>query len=157
MKWYGGGLVYRWTSTEKLFAKTECLYIINDKTLRGPMTLEGPGPYKDPGPYEDPESCSDQDPTRTQDPIGTQNPIRIQDPRPTQAFWGPRTLRGFRIFWWPRKDPETYKLTKVSWFPHRVFNLVEFTIKSRFVYYCWMQACLHDANKVGLYFVLKKK
>ena len=55
-----------------------------------------------------------------------------------KTLWGPRTLWGFRILWWSRKDPGTYELAKVSWFPHHVFNLVEFTIKGRFIYHCWM-------------------
>ena len=56
-----------------------------------------------------------------------------------RTLGGSRTLWGFRILWWPRKDPGTYYLAKVSWFPHHVFNLVENTIKGRFIYHCWMQ------------------
>ena len=92
-----------------------------------------------------------QNPTRTQDlrririPRRTHNPMRTQNPMRTRTLGGPRslsgpgpkTLWGFRILWWPRKDPGTYKLAKVSWFPHHVFNLVEITI--RFIYHCWMQ------------------
>ena len=110
-----------------------------------------------------------QDLSRTQNPMRTQNFIKTQDPRRTQdlrrtqnpkwirnlwglralgglrtlweprILWGPRILWEFQILLWPRKHPGTYKLAKVSWFPHHVLNLVEFRIKGRFIYYCWMQ------------------
>ena len=43
----------------------------------------------------------------------------------------------------PYEDPKFFDdpwktQAKVSWFPHHVFNLVEFTIKGRFIYHCWM-------------------
>ena len=57
----------------------------------------------------------------------------------SRTLGGHRTLRGYRILWWPRKDAGTYKLAKVSWFPHHVFNLVEFKIKGRFICHCLMQ------------------
>ena len=98
------------------------------RTLWEPMTLGGPRTFG-----------GSQDPRSAQDSRRTQNSIR------TKTLWGPKTLRGLRtlwvprilwrprdpwgliILWWPMKDP----LAKVSWFPHHVFNLVEFTIKGR--------------------------
>ena len=63
---------------------------------------------------------------------------------------GPKTLWGLRILWGPTKDPVTYKLAKVSWFPYHVFNMVEFTIKGRFIYYCWMQVNLKRFVKLKI-------
>ena len=51
-----------------------------------------------------------------------------------RTLWEPRTLWGFRILCWPRKHLWTYKLAKVSWFPQHAFNLVDFTIKGRFIH-----------------------
>ena len=73
---------------------------------------------------------------------GTQNPMRTQDPGRTHNPVRIRTLWRLWIHWWPRKDPGAYKLAKVSWFPHNVFNLVEFTVKGRFICHCWMQIYL---------------
>ena len=73
---------------------------------------------------------------------GTQNPMRTQDPGRTHNPVRIRTLWRLWIHWWPRKDPGAYKLAKVSWFPHHVFNLVEFTVKGRFICHCWMQIYL---------------
>ena len=98
-----------------------------------------------------------QDPMRTQDPVRTQDLRRTQNPKWIRNLWGLRALGGLRTLWeprilwgprilwefqillWPRKHPRTYKLAKVSWFPHHVLNLVEFRIKGRFIYHCWMQ------------------
>ena len=38
--------------------------------------------------------------------------------------------------YWKRGTQEPER----TWFPHHVFNLVEFTNKDRFVYHCWMNA-----------------
>ena len=73
---------------------------------------------------------------------GTQNPMRTQDPGRTHNPVRIRTLWGLWIHWWPREDPGAYKPAKVSWFPHHVFNLVEFTVKGRFICHCWMQIYL---------------
>ena len=51
-----------------------------------------------------------------------------------RTLWEPRTLWGFRILCWPRKHLWPYKLAKVSWFPQHAFNLVDFTIKGRFIH-----------------------
>ena len=70
------------------------------------------------------------------------DPRTLYGPRTLEGLrtlWGPKTLWGFRILWWPRKDAGTYKLAKVSWLPNVLFNLVEFTIKGRFIWHCWMQ------------------
>ena len=108
----------------------------NEKT--GPRTLRTPS-------IQDPMRT--QDTMRTQDVMRTQDPTRTQNSMGTKTLWGPRTLRGLRtlwvptilwgprvlrefiILWWPTKDPEAYKL--VSWFPHHVFHLVEFTTTGR--------------------------
>ena len=90
---------------------------------------------------------------RTQDPIRTRvlwGPRTLGAPRWHRTPWGPRTLWGLIILWWSRKDPRTYKLIKVSWFPHQLFNLVEFTIKGRFIYHCWMQINLTFFVKLAL-------
>ena len=59
---------------------------------------------------------------------GTQDLMRTQDP-----------MR-LRILWWPR----------ISRFPHRVFNLVEFVIKGKFIYHCWMQINLSFFTKLKI-------
>ena len=128
------------------------IYRYTGKT--GPRTLRGPR-IQNPMRTQDPMGT--QEPMRTQDPMGTQDHMRTQNLIRTKTLWGPRTLRGLRtlwiprilwrpravwgliIFWWPTNNPETYKLAEVSWFPYHVFNLVEFTIKGRFIYHCWMQ------------------
>ena len=112
------------------FSKMDNVYFNWHTEKTGPRTLRGP---------------KTQDPMRSQDPMKTQDSMRTQDPRGFRNLWGPRNLRGprnlwgLKILWWPRKDPGTYKLAKVFWFPYHVFNLVEFTIKGRFIYHCWKQ------------------
>ena len=126
----------------------------------GPRTQDSmrtQNPIRTQDPTRTQDSMKTNDLMRTQEPMRTQDPKRTQGPRRTQkpirtmtlwrprtlgglrTLWGPRTLWGCRILWWPRKDPGTYKLAKVSWFPHHVFNLAEFTSKGRFIYHCWMQ------------------
>ena len=102
-----------------------------------PMRTQNPMRTQDPRKTKDCKGM--QDPIRAQELKRTQNPIR------TRTLWGPRTLGGLsalwvcRTLWWPRKKAGTYKLAKVSWFPHHVFNLVKFEIKGWFSFNCWMQ------------------
>ena len=107
----------------------------------GPRTLRGPR-------TQDPMKT--QDPMRTQDLMRTQDPIRTQDTSRTQE--STRTRNPMRT-----QDPGNYKLAKVSWFPHHLFNLVEFTIKDRFIYHCWMQINLKNFCKTKNMLEIKRE
>ena len=104
-----------------------------------PMRIQGPMKTQDP--MRTHGTMRSQDPKRTQDHRRTQDPRRTQNSIRTKTPWGPRTLRRLRalwvtrilwgpmalggliILWWPMKDPKTYKLAKVFWFPHHVFKI----------------------------------